>query len=80
MNFRINLQTKIVKELGSRWAARLQVPGVVKLRVVAAFHKTRLQIKVANIVIGCSKTEEDASEVVAIKLSAPVTTTLDKHP
>jgi hypothetical protein len=37
----------------------------------------RLQIKVADIVIGCSKSKEDAGEVVAIKLSAPVTTTLD---
>ena len=47
--------------------------------MVAAFHKTGFQIKVADIVIGCSKSEEDAGEVVAIKLSAPVTTTLDTH-
>ncbi len=30
--------------------------------------------------IGCSKSKENAGEVVAIKLSAPVTTTLDTHP
>ncbi len=47
--------------------------------MVAAFHKTGVQIKVADIVIGCSKSKEDASEVVGIKLSAPVTTTLDTH-
>ncbi len=58
----------------------LQVPSFVKLRVVAAFHKTGFQIKVVDIVIGRSKSKEDASEVVAFKLSASVTTTLDTHP
>jgi hypothetical protein len=58
----------------------LQVPSFVKICMVAAFHKTGFQVEVADIVIGRSKSEEDASEIVEMKLSAPVTTMLDTHP
>ena len=41
---------------------------------------TGVQIKVADVVVGCSEAKKDASEIIAIQFPASVTAALDTHP
>ena len=47
--------------------------------MVAAFYNTLLQIKVADVMVGCSEAKEDTSEIIVIQFPASVTAALDAH-
>ena len=47
--------------------------------MVAAFHQAGIQVKINDIVIGCSEAKENTCEVVAIEFAAPVSASFDTH-
>jgi hypothetical protein len=65
--------------LGSWWTVILEVPGLIELCVVAAFHQPGIHIKINDIVIGCREAKENTREVVAIEFAAPVAASFDTH-
>jgi hypothetical protein len=75
----IHFQPKVVEKLRRRWAVRVHVPGFIKLGVMALFHKTRIQVEISDIVIGCRKTKEDPREVVTVEFAASVSAAFDAH-
>ena len=50
----------------NRRPRRVHVPGLVKKGVVAQLDNVRVQVNVADVVVGHRVAEEDAAEIMAI--------------
>ncbi len=51
-------EPKVVKKLGRRWACLLEIPGFIKLGVVAGFNHPGVEVEVDNVLVGCCVAKE----------------------
>ncbi len=73
----LGLEAQVIQELRCRWPGGLEVPYLVKDRVMTRFDNTQCYIEVDNIAVGGGVPKKNASKVMAVELALLRTSPLD---
>jgi hypothetical protein len=65
----LSFDTKVIEQLRRRGLGRLEVPCLVKHRVVARFDNTRGSVEVHYVLVGGGITQEDTGEIVMVEFT-----------